>query len=827
MRRAVAQTRRFLHPWFRAQAREKVLGLFAELKRRNVIRMTLLYCIAAWLVLQVADVLFGIMGVPDWSLRLVFGILLLGLPVVLVFAWVFELTPEGLKRERPAAEVAADAPRAIPEVPRRLDGAIVALLALALAAFVVDRWVPRSAGPGPAPTAAHSSDMTATPPEPIPQAPGVPEPFAAEASRPDPRSLAVLPFVNMSDAADNEYFSDGLTEELLNVLAQVEGLRVAARTSSFRFKGEVGDMADIARQLRVAHVLEGSVRRSGDRVRITAQLINAADGFHLWSETYDRQLTDIFAIQDDIAAEVALALRVRLLGDAAPAVPRPPTGNVEAYTAYLRGKQALRGTGYAVYERADAAFRAALALDPDFAAAHAALAETWRRRAYWGIVPWPEAREQIQAGVSRALALDPEQPLAWALDGILKWAVEDPGSSWSEQMDAAERSLRRALQLEPGQLEASDVLALLLRARGDEQEALRVLLVALERDPLSARAHHMVGNHYRFRGQFAEAAARLQTAIDLAPDDPLPQSALATLRAEQGWLGEAIVLHAGKLPLDPFDHEGPLIVARYYLELGMTEAALPWIEAAERMAPEATTTRMFRALWHWRRGERAEAAALSEAALADQLPSRWASKDRFELMIGMHELDSGGYERLLANLLSEFPAALDPAEPDQPVDSAAFFAKIHALPIIRLRDGSAAARARAEALLAHVERQAASMAPDALARASAWLFAELGRVDESVAQWRHLDRGRYVVDNWFWAEADLHFLPDREAPAVRAWHAEQEAVRERERAWLAVPGRMPDPKTVLAEMARAAERAPERVVPFMAELDPEPAHGPR
>ena len=775
------------------------MGLIAELKRRNVIRVGLLYCVAAWLLLQVADVLFGLMGVPDWSLRLVFGLLLLGLPLALIFAWVFELTPEGLRRERPSAEVGADAARALPEVPRRLDGAIVILLVLALAFLAADRWVfPRDAAP-PLTAASEAGPGAAGP---------APTPSEAPADA-DPRSVAVLPFVNMSGDPENEYFSDGLTEELLNVLAQVDGLRVAARTSSFRFKGHVGDMADIARQLKVGHLLEGSVRRAGDRVRITAQLISPADGFHLWSQTYDRQLTDIFAIQDDIATEVAHALRAQILGEAMPAVARPPTGNLEAYTAYLRGKQALRSTGYAAYERADAAFREALALDPGFAAAHAALAETWRRRAQWGIVPWTEAREHIREGVARALELDAAQPLAWTLDGVL--AMDDDAASWTTLADEAEPSFRRALELEPGQPEASDALASLLRTRGDNEEALAILLAALERDPLSSRAHILVGNHHRFLGQMEEAAARFQAAMELDPENPRPPSALAQVRAEQGRIGEAIAIHAEKMPLDPLDHEGPLQVARLYIELGMTEAALPWLEAGERMAPEATTTKMFRAMWHWRRGDRTQAAAQAAAALEAELPARWGSDSVFETMVLMHEFASGRHERVIAHVLQEYPAALDPPRPGEPIDTRASFMKAAMLPLLRLRDGDAVSRERARQLLAQLESGEQPLAPNAARYRRAMLYAELDRPADMIAELRKGDRGRYVVDNWYWTEMDLFTLRDRESAAVQAYLAEQEAVRERERAWLAVPGRMPDPEVVLAAMATAARDAP--VVP--------------
>lgn len=807
---------------------EPSVGLWAELKRRNVIRMALLYFVGSWLVLQVADVLFGIIGVPDWSLRLVFGILLLGLPVALVFAWVFELTPEGLKRERPVAE-AGGTERAMPAVPRRLDGAIVALLALALLAFVLDRWVIGGPDPGPAPVASTPGE---TMPGAVPVAPASPEPPVPDATdapaavSPDARSLAVLPFVNMSGDADNEYFSDGLTEELLNVLAQVEGLKVAARTSSFRFKNEVGDMADIARQLRVAHLLEGSVRRSGDRVRITAQLINAADGFHLWSETYDRQLTDIFAIQDDIAAEVARALRVRLLGEAMPAVARPPTGNMEAYTAYLRGMQALRNAGYNARDQAEAAFREALALDPEFAAAYAGLAQNWRLKAIFSMVSYDEARAEAEPLVARALELDPDQPRAHALYGWLIWTDDSTGPEASvlARAEQAMVSFRRALELEPGQPEASDLLAKLLGMLNRDEEAITVLRTALERDPLSAQLQVLLGYRYIGPGRIDEAAQHIERAVSLAPQDLWAAQALSYVRHLQGRIGEGIVARTRVLLIDPRDYWGPLRMVQYYLELGMTDAALPWLEAAERMAPEAPSTRRYRALWHWRAGERAEAAALATAALDGELSRDWT----FITLERLYELEHGRYERPLARLLARVPTALDPVDPDEAVDTEAFAAKLDALALIRVRDGEAAVRAWAEALLAPAERQAATLPPDAVDSLRAALYGTLGRVEELVARRRSMNRGIYEPSSWLWNEAGfLDFLPDLDAPAVRAWLAEFEAIRERERAWLAVPGRMPDPEAVLAEMARAAERAPERAVPPMTELDPEPAHGPR
>ena len=778
------------------------MSLFTELKRRSVFRVAVGYAIVAWLLIQASDILLGNFGAPVWVFQSLVVFLVIGFVVALILAWAYELTPAGIQRTVPGA--------AVPTRTRRLDAVIVLGLVLVIGVLLAERFWFAQGRPAmveaEVPTSAPAAGL------------GVleslsPAPVEESGDMPGPRSVAVLPFVSMSADPDNEYFSDGLTEELLNALAQVEGLQVAARTSSFRFKGETGDMADIARQLRVSHLLEGSVRRSGERVRITAQLIKASDGFHLWSQTYDRQLADIFAIQDDIAAEVTRALRVRLLGEATPSVPRPPTGNLAAYTHYLRGRQALQSTTYDALERAEAAFTQALALDPDFAAALAGLARTLLQKSSAGMIPRRQAEEAIRPLLQRALELDPDQPLAWALSARV--AAEDQPSdlSWTERTASAERALRRALELEPGQPEASVDLARMLHARGRTEDALSIQLAALARDPLSAQRQVEVAQLFVFLDRFDEAEDRLKTAAELAPEEPWPVMWLSWMRHTQGRIGEAIAVRSRLLLLDPRDHEGLLRIVQYYLELDMSAEALPWLEAAERMAPEASITRLFRALWHWRTGDRATAAALASAAQDADLPSRWGSQWMFADMERVYEAEQGGHERATARLLGRFPQALEPPAADLAIDSQAFAAKIDGLELLLLRDGEMAARARAEQLLAQVERQAEALP---VAESALWMRASLmgytDRPDEMMALFRQLNRGHYELDTWFWTSTAPQLIRWREAPAVQAWLAENEAVRARERAWLGVPGRMPNPEVLLPEMALAAERTPARLV---------------
>ena len=778
------------------------MSLFVELKRRNVFRVAAGYAVVAWLLIQASDILLGNFGAPDWVFQSLVVFLVIGFIIALILAWAYELTPEGIQRTAPGSQA-----ETLPAKGRRLDGLIVAGLVLVIGVLLVERfWF---AGNGSAPSQAETPAGGALGADLLTAGALDSTPAPAPAEAPSPRSVAVLPFVSMSTDPDNEYFSDGLTEELLNALAQVEGLQVAARTSSFRFKGETGDMADIARQLRVTHLLEGSVRRSGERVRITAQLINAADGFHLWSQTYDRQLADIFAIQDDIAAEVTRALRVRLLGEATPSVPRPPTGNMAAYGHYLRGRQALRGTTYDALDRAEAAFREALALEPDFAATMAGLAHALFLKSGAGMLPARQAQAEMRPLLQRALALDPDQPLALVLNARVE--LDDPTSdlSFSERVAAGEQALRRALELEPGHPEASNFLSRALSARGQREEAVAVLLTALARDPLSAQGHVRVGQLYASLGRFDDAIDHLRTAADLAPGDSWPIQSLSWMYYTQGRIGEAIAQRSRVLWVDPRDHEGLIRMVQYLLELDLTEAALPWLEAAERMAPDATVTRLYRALWHWRNGETATAAALASAALDADLPPRWGSQFMFETMEALHDASNGVHDRALGRLLARFPDVLEPPGPDLAIDSTAFMTKLQGLALLRLRDGEAAAHSRAETLLAHLERVAPGLpAPEMELALRARLMGVLDRPEDMLALWDQLDEGRYDLDLWFWDSTDPDVVRLRDAPAVQRYLARFEAIRARERAWLAIPGNMPDPAVLLPEMERLAAQAP-------------------
>ena len=320
-------------------------GFFDELKRRNVIRAAILYIGAVWALAQGIAQLGPSVGAPEWATRWFLVAAAIGFPFWLAFAWFYEFTPEGLKRESeidPAESITA-------HTGKKLDRWIIGVLAVAVVLLLTNTFVWHKG-------AGLSADADNAP---------IPE-----------HSIAVLPFVNMSSDKEQEYFSDGISEELLNLLAKIPQLQVTARTSSFSFKGKEVAIPEIARTLHVAHVLEGSVRKSGNAVRITAQLIRAGTDTHLWSQTYDRKLDDIFAIQDEIAADVVKQLKVTLLG----AAPKARTTDPEAYALYLQAVQLGRQGTAEAYKQSDALYRKVLAIDPRYAPAWVGLARNFVQR---------------------------------------------------------------------------------------------------------------------------------------------------------------------------------------------------------------------------------------------------------------------------------------------------------------------------------------------------------------------------------------------------------------------------------------------------------------
>jgi len=391
-------------------------GLFQELKRRNVARVGVAYIIVGWVVVQIAQVLFEVFGTPDWVIKTVIVLIAIGFPFALLFAWAFELTPDGLKKTRDV-----DATQSItPKTGQRLNYIIIAALVIALGYSLWERQPTGEGGSESPQVAAADSNVIAE---------DTGEAVIAETAQ---RSIAVLPFINMSSDQEQEWFADGLTEEILNSLAKTPDLLVAARTSSFGYKGSKEPATRIAAELGVNHILEGSVRRGGDKLRITAQLIRAKDGFHLWSETYDRSSSDVIAIQEEIAVQIANALETTMDPEALAAMMDVGTSSVPAYEAYLRG----RGVFFAVGESGDRyqileereAYERAVEIDPAFATAWYRLYVFWTlqnqsSQVFSGVTGLPkvEIQTRMRDALAKAIEFEKDPTTSLKYQGYRAW----------------------------------------------------------------------------------------------------------------------------------------------------------------------------------------------------------------------------------------------------------------------------------------------------------------------------------------------------------------------------------------------------------------------
>jgi len=566
--------------------------LLEEIRKRNVGRVAVLYVVVSWLILEPVHVIFHMLEVPLWANRLVIILLALGFPAALIFAWVYEITPEGLK---PTVEV-PHGQSIRRQTGRRLDRAIIAVLALAVIYFVLDKfWLSSISG--------HGQRGAETAPKTIAAAPTAPaEPPAVFA--PPAHSIAVLPFVNMSGDAQQDYFSDGLSEELLNSLSHITALQVAARTSSFSFKGKQVDIADIAHKLNVGAVLEGSVRKAGTRVRITVQLINAVTGFHLWSQTYDRDLSDILSLQTEIASAVTTALQATLLGDSAALIELGGTHNPLAFDAYLRGQrfvdtardkearsaqvaayseairldpryakayvgQSLALIGFAsnvangtaireTYKEARAAAEKALALAPELGEAHAAFAEVIDL----GFTDYARAAVEYE----RALSLSPGNTLVLRESAMFL--------SRMGRTEAAFTYAQRAVVLDPLNVSSHRTLARVLHNARRDREAIEACDRALTLNPHAGGVPAIRGWAYLSLGQFEAARASCATP----PLDGINNACLAIVYHKLNRQSDADAALAAVMAA--YGDDASFQYAEIYAQWGNVPKALEWLETA-------------------------------------------------------------------------------------------------------------------------------------------------------------------------------------------------------------------------------------------------------
>jgi TolB-like protein/Flp pilus assembly protein TadD len=438
------------------------MGLFAELKRRSVFKVAAAYLVIGWLVIQVGAVVAPQLGLPAWASPMVTLLVLLGFPVALVLAWAFELTPEGF---RPTEGAVGN---------KRFYASVILLTVLGIAGY----WY------------AHRGPLD-----------------AHDAA--DPRSIAVLPFVNMSGDPGNDYFSDGISEQLLNTLAQIPDLKVAARTSAFQFKGHPEDVTRIGQLLHVSHLLEGSVRRDGNQVRITAQLIDTRNGYHVWSKTYQREFTDIFAVQDDISSQIARALQATLAPTDNDPTSDAPDPAPAAYNYYLRGRALLARRGADNLRQAMLAFDNAIAKDPNYSAAYSGRAfATFLQLPWRGEVTLREVTRKALGLAQAAIHLDPDNAEAYMVRGIVE--AQQP-----RRYAQAAADMRKALALAPGSVDVLNMYADFYDFTGALGKAEKLKRRAMELDPLAWVHPLNLAQILEHQGRWSEAMELTRRAISL------------------------------------------------------------------------------------------------------------------------------------------------------------------------------------------------------------------------------------------------------------------------------------------------------------------------
>src|SRR6266571_2594914 len=550
-------------------------NFFAELKRRNVYKVGIAYIVAGWALSQGIAQVFPVFDIPNWIIRLIVLLIILGLPIALVLAWTFELTPQGIKRTETAD--------AMPETARQKKHTWIYVVVIAglfsIGLFFLGRY-------SASPVASREGGRLGEPSLPH-------------------KSIAVLPFDNLSRDPDNAYFAEGVQDEILARLAKIADLKVISRTSTQKYKSAPDNLREIAKQLDVVNILEGSVQKAADQVRVTVQLINATNDAHLWAETYDRKLTDIFTVESEIAKTIADTLRAKLTGSEERMMSKKPTANPEAYEFYLKGRFFWnKRTGVDLRKAIDY-FNQAVAKDPSYALAYAGLADAYVLLSGFGAASPKDSLPQAKAAAEKALELDnslgeAHASLAQALFAYdfniaganreFRRAIElnpnyatahhwygESGLAPLGQFEDAIAELKRALELDPlSVIINADVGTVLTSARRYD-EAIEQLRKTLEMDPSFYYAHYNLGEALEMKGLTENAVAEYQRAIALN-DDPVPQALLGHLYAKMGRKNEARQILQQLHESSKQHYVSPYLFAMIHIGLGDKDQAIDFLE---------------------------------------------------------------------------------------------------------------------------------------------------------------------------------------------------------------------------------------------------------
>ncbi len=598
-------------------------GLFIrELKRRNVFRVAIVYIVVSWLLMQIGDVMFPALRLPDWTPTLLAAFLILGFPLVVVFAWAFELTPDGMVRTE-------DVPREksiTADTGRKINYIIIAVLALAVVFLLVKDAL-------------------------LPNESSVADTFVAD------QSIAVLPFKNQSASAENaQFFSDGLHDELLTLLSRLGDLRVISRTSVERLDPNLS-IVEIGTLFDVATVLEGQVQRAGDRLRINIQLIDVSTEGHIWANTYDSELTaeNVFDVQSDIARTIADALHAELSPDDELALAALPTTNTAALEKYLLGVHLASRQSFGALDDAIGYLTEATVLDPTYAEAWTALAATYALALQTGAISTKEYIRSAEPAVRNALTANPRFGPAHTQQGILQFALGNP--------EAAEESFNQALDLDPNNSMTVSVYAFFLRNSFRSEEAIPLLEQALVNDPLSTELLFQLGKAEMHAGRperFVDLAERIR---EIDPSVIHGYTGVIQAYLWMGKIDEALPWYLQNLEFDPLDYETWAHLAVFLAELGLPDLAERYQQRAEELGPEEPAVLMCRILLLLTRGEIDAARRVASDALAADLDNRWGSDVVILRTVRDAALDSGHVADVLELYRERVPRLFE----DEPV----------------------------------------------------------------------------------------------------------------------------------------------------------------
>jgi len=553
-------------------------NFFAELKRRNVYKVAVAYAVVSWLLIQAASIFFPAFDAPPWVMKIFIIVIIFGFPVALIFSWAFEITPEGIKLE---SEIEPDK-----SIKRRTGRKIVAVT-IALAVVAAGLFVYQLVRSRPTVTPRQSEAATVVP----------------------NKSIAVLPFDNLSHDPDNAYFAEGVQDEILTRLAKVADLKVISRTSTQHFKSTPENLPQIAKQLGVTNILEGSVQKANDQVRVNVQLINALTDAHLWADTYDRKLTDIFAVESDIAKTIAESLQAKLTGSEKNAISKKPTENLEAHELYLKGRYFWNRRNTASLRKAGDYFQQAIDLDPNYALAYAGLADVHSiLPIYAGTAPKDDVPKAL-AAARKAVELD--RNLAEAYTSLGNALVSNA------QLKLAEQEFRRALVLNPNYATAHQWLAECLFGQGRFPESLVEIERAHELDPLSLIINASYASSLSGVGRYDDAVKQARKALDLDPDLIPGHEILGQIYEDEGKLDEAIAEYRKANEIEPTPSNFAML-AHAYAKTGRVAETRKILDKLTALSARRYVGTYPLAIVHLALGEKEEALRLLEQSLVER-----------------------------------------------------------------------------------------------------------------------------------------------------------------------------------------------------------------